>query len=201
MTEAAAPRLTPLAPPNLDESQQALYDAITGGRRMAGRKPGGGLTYPDGSMMGPFNPYLYTPDVGSKLEQVGAALRFDTDLPRDLTELAIIIVGRHWSAEFEWYAHSRMAREAGIAEEVIDAIAHRRKPTFDRSDLADIHRFATEICETQHVSAATYAAARTHLSDRQIVELTMVIGYYHYVCAMLNVFEIALPAGATPLPA
>ena len=193
-------RLAPLAPPNLTPEQQTLYDAINGGRRTQGRPAGGGgLAYPDGSLAGPFNAYLYTPVIGHKLEQVGASLRFDTEVARNLVELAIIVVGRHWTAQFEWYAHARMAREAGVADAVVDAIAARQEPPFTDAAEAAVYRFAKELCETHHVSDATYAALRDKLGDRQVVELTMVIGYYNYVSAMLNTFEVALPSGVAPL--
>jgi len=41
-------------------------------------------------------------------------VRFQTSLDRRLLELAIIVVAAHWRAEFEWWAHARMAREYGV---------------------------------------------------------------------------------------
>lgn len=196
---ADQPRLAPLAPPDLSTEQQLLYDTINGGRRTQRRPAGGGLAYPDGSLAGPFNAYLYTPAIGHKLEQVGASLRFDTTVARNLVELAIIVVGRHWTAQFEWYAHAKMARDAGVADTIVDAIAARQEPTFTDPAEAGVYRFAKELCENHHVSDEAYAAAQGLLGDRQVVELTMVIGYYHYVSALLNTFEVALPEGVAPL--
>ena len=92
-----------------------------------------------------------------------------------------------------------MAREAGVADAVVDAIAAREEPAFTDANEAAVHRFAKELCETHQVSDPTYAALRDKLGDRQVVELTMVIGYYNYVSAMLNTFEVRLPSGVTPL--
>ena len=193
------PRLAPLAPPNLSAEQQELYDAIAGGRRAQEPRGGRGLAFPDGSLAGPFNAYLYTPGIGAKLQEVGAALRFDTSVPRKLAELAIIVVGRTWTAQFEWFAHSRMAAEAGISQDVIDAIAARREPAFSDNAEATVYRFASQLCAQHQVDDATYAAASALLGDRGVVELTMVIGYYNYVSAMLNTFQVPLPEGAKGL--
>ena len=75
--------------------------------------------------MGPFNAWVTAPGIGGRLAELGAALRFASSIERRLLEVAIIMVGARWQAEFEWWAHSRMALRHGVNHEAVDAIAGR----------------------------------------------------------------------------
>jgi len=128
-----------------------------------------------------------------------AALRFESSVERRLLEVAIITVGARWRAEFEWWAHSRMALQHGVGAETVDAIARRETPTAMPDDERIVHAIACQLVDDGHVDEATYAAARGLLGDRGIVELVTLCGYYTLVCFTLNAFEVALPPGATPV--
>src|SRR5438874_13774990 len=77
---------------------------------------------------GPFNVLLRSPEMGDLAQQFGASTRFNSSVPRKLTELAIIIVARHWTSQFEWQAHHRAALQAGLSPAIADAIAQGTKP-------------------------------------------------------------------------
>ncbi len=72
-------------------------------------------------------------------------LRFGTSLERRLTEVAIITVGARWKAEFEWWAHARMARRHGVADAVIDAIGRGEDPPFQADDERTVYAAAREL--------------------------------------------------------
>lgn len=194
-----APRLQPLTPDRLDDDQRRLYDAILASRRAPTAARRSGLLAEDGSLVGPFDAYLRQPAIGVKLAEMGEALRFDTTLPKPLQELAIIVVARAWTAQFEWYAHSRMALEAGVPADVVRAVAERREPYFDDDDLALVYRFAHQLATTHQVDDVTYAAAIERLGEAHVFELTATIAHYHAVSVLLNTFRVPLPAGVEPL--
>ena len=50
---------------------------------------------------GPFNALLRSPDVADRVQRVGEYVRFQTTIPAPLNELAILITGRFWNAQFE----------------------------------------------------------------------------------------------------
>src|SRR4029078_1467021 len=124
------------------------------------------LSGPRGRNDGPFNVQLRSPDMDDLGQQFGAATRFATSVPRKLYELAIIITARHWTSQFEWTAHHRGALQAGISPAVADAIAEGRRPATMPRDEEAVYNFATELLETKQVSDATFAAAKTVLSER-----------------------------------
>ena len=193
-------RLPLLTPDQLTKAQQATYDSLTGGARGNPQRPGGGLTHEDGSLIGPFNAMLYSPVAGEAVQKLGATLRFETSLPQNLAELAIIVTAREWTAQFEWWAHARMAAEAGVDASIIDAVRERRRPEFTDAAESTIYDFCRELLDTRRVSDATYAAARDVLGEAGVMELVWLQGYYGLVSMLLNVVEVPLPEGVeTPL--
>jgi 4-carboxymuconolactone decarboxylase len=142
--------------------------------------------------MGPFNAWVTAPGIGGRLAELGAALRFQSSIERRLLEVAIITVGAHWKAEFEWWAHSRMALQYGVSPETVEAIAAGTTPDLP-DDERVVHAVARQLAEGGHVDAATYDAARRLLGDRGIVELVTLCGYYTVVSFTLNAFDVPLP--------
>jgi 4-carboxymuconolactone decarboxylase len=151
-----------------------------------------------GGLAGPFNAYVHAPDVGARLSDLGAVVRFGTSIERRLAEVAIITVAARWRAEFEWSAHARMAREQGVPAEVIEAIGAGGEPPFAADDERTVYVVATQLTHAGQVQQETYDAARRLLGDAGIVELVAMCGYYTLVSYVLNAFEVPLPDGATP---
>jgi 4-carboxymuconolactone decarboxylase len=156
------------------------------------------LDGPRGGTEGPFNVLLRSPEMGDLGQQFGAATRFATTVPRRLYELAIIITARHWTSQFEWSAHHRGALQAGISPAVADAIAEGRRPAAMPRDEEAVYNFATELLETKQVGDATFAAAKSVLGERGVVELIDVMGWYSTVSMLLNVDRYPLPEGSKP---
>src|SRR5262247_4724092 len=105
---------------------------------------------------GPFNVLLRSPEVGDLVQQFGAQMRFHSSLPRKLNEMAIIVTARHWTAQYEWNAHRNAAAQAGLKEDIIKAIADRKRPTGMQPDEEAAYNFASELLETKNVSDATF---------------------------------------------
>ncbi len=185
-------RLTKLVPALLSDEQRVIYERVASGPR---RRMGVSLADEEGGLIGPFNAYLHTPELGGRLEAAGVGLRELTALAPRLREIAILTSAKHHRAQFEWYAHAQIARTEGVDDEVIAAIHAGRKPTFKDPTDAAVHRFAVELLDNHRVADETYAALAECLSERERVELVFVLGYYALVSMTLNVFEVALPLG------
>ena len=186
------PRLTPIRPEVMSDAQRALYEAILGGKR------GPGMRGEDGALMGPFNAMLLNPHVGDRVQRLGEALRFDISLPRNVIEVATLVVGSHWRAQFEWWAHERLAKQAGVSENIITAIKHGERPDFSNEAEAIAYDVTSELYRTQRLTDASYAKAAQHFGDSGVFELIALVGYYSLVSLLLNGFDIPLPGGQTP---
>jgi 4-carboxymuconolactone decarboxylase len=185
-------RLPELRREQLNPDAQAVWDAIVGTR---GRQ----LGTPAGGLAGPFNAFVHAPDVGRHLTALGAALRFGTSIERRLTEVAIITVGARWQAEFEWWAHARMARQHGVPDAVVDAIGRGEEPRFEAEDERIVHAIASSLARAGTVDQQAYDDGRALLGDTGLVELIALCGYYTLISFLLNGFDVPLPAGAAPM--
>lgn len=185
-------RLPYLRYDELDPDGQQVWDGVVGTR-------GGQLVNEQGGLTGPFNAFVHAPGVGQHLTALGAKVRYDTSIERRLSELAIITVGARWKAEFEWWAHARMARRHGVPDSVVDAIERGEEPEFEADDERTVHAFAAQLVTTGHVRQDAYGAARELLGDAGLVELVSLCGYYTLVSFLLNAFAVPLPDGVTPV--
>jgi 4-carboxymuconolactone decarboxylase len=177
-------RFKPLTSDQLTPEQKTLTDHLLSGER--------------GTLQGPFNVYLRSPEMGDLAQKFGAYLRFHSSVPRKLNEFAIIITARYWNAQYEWYAHHRYALEAGIAPAVADAVAAGKRPASMQADEEAVYNFCTELLSTKQVSDKTFDAAKKLLGERGVVDLIAVMGYYHFVSMVLNVDRYPLPEGVKP---
>src|SRR5262245_13442979 len=152
------------------------------------------IASPRGGAEGPFNVLLRSPEMADDGQRFGAN-RFVTQVPRRLWELSILVTARHWTSQFEWYAHQRGALAAGLGQSTCDAIAEGKRPTSMKPDEAVVYNFATELLETKQVSDATFKAAKDLLGERGLVDLVGVMGWYGTVSMLLNVDRYPLPDG------
>lgn len=178
------PRLGKIDPDKLAPEQRKIYDDIVSG--------------PRGSIGGPFAPWLRSPTLADRAQKLGEFCRFNTSLPKRLSELAILVTARYWTAQFEWYAHAPMARDGGLAEPIIEAIRDRLPPPGMKDDENAVYDFCSEAFALHRVSDETYRRAVELLGEKAVVELVGVIGYYCLVSLTLNVFQVGLPSGEPP---
>ena len=114
-----------------------------------------------------------------------------------LNELAILVTARHWTAQFEWYAHSRLAREAGLDETIITAIREHKRPDGMKEPEAAVYDFAHALLKTGSVDDAPFNSVTRLFGERGVMDLVGGIGYYSLVSMILNVDRTPLPPGET----
>jgi 4-carboxymuconolactone decarboxylase len=181
-------RLADLPKGTLDDDQRAVWAAVCAARGTETVNEGGGL-------VGPFNAFIHAPRLGRPALELLHALSYGTSLPLRTTELVILVVAARWQAEFEWWAHAIRARDNGVPDAVIAAIADRRQPPFaDDVDRA-VYAAARELVDTGRLADDTYRRAHPHLADKGMVELVTLVGTYTMVSFILNGFDVSLPAG------
>jgi len=154
---------------------------------------------PRGALKGPFLALIHNPELASRLQALGEHLRFNTGLPQHLVEVAILVTARRWSCDYEWAAHARIAREAGLRDEVIDAIAVRSRPERLEADEALLLDFADDTVWRGEPSDAAFDAVVARFGRATALDLLAVCGYYSLLAFVLNTARLALPPGATPL--
>ena len=157
------------------------------------------LAGPRKGMRGPFSTFVYSPETGDHAQKLGAQVRFKNSLPEKVKELAILLVARFWTAQYEWYAHRKLALEAGLDAAIAEAIADGKRPAKLSDEEAAVYDFCSELLATREVSDASFAAVKDRFGEKGVVDLICTMGYYCLVSMTLNVNRYPLPADATPL--
>jgi 4-carboxymuconolactone decarboxylase len=151
-----------------------------------------------GRVPAPMLAWLQNPELASRAQKLGELLRYQTTLEPRLSEMAILICGRHWTSHHEWTAHKREGLKAGMDPEVIAAIAARRKPVLADAREQAVYDVSSTLLATGRVPKALYASATAALGERGLVELVGILGYYCMVSLTLNTFELGLPGSIAP---
>ena len=180
------PRVPILHTNEMSPEQRRIYDAVVSG--------------PRGQMIGPLRAAIHSPELAALWSQLGEFLRFRTCLPPRLNELAIVVTGRRWTSQVEWWVHARACVKAGIAQVVVDEIGALRTPVFDDAADLEVYEFARILQETGRVPPEVYRAVEGRWGTQGVVELCAVIGYYTMVSMTLNAHQLPLPEGAAGLP-
>jgi 4-carboxymuconolactone decarboxylase len=149
--------------------------------------------------LGPFEALLNKPNLAAAVSRLSLQLRYESSLPSHLNELAILLTTRHWSAQFAFYAHRHISRDAGLDSAVAEAIAHREYPEdLDREGWA-VYRFVSELLEDGSVSDEAFADIATPFGQQGVIDLIGVVGLYCLNSFILNVDRYPLPEGEPPL--
>jgi 4-carboxymuconolactone decarboxylase len=174
--------------PNLTKAQikpedHAFYDAIVGSR---------------GAVRGPFGVLLHSPDLAARIAHTGTFVRYDLDIPESLRETVIITAASEIKSQYEFFAHARLARQAGVSEDTIQAIAQRTAPEGLSGDEAMLVRYVQELLRHHKISDPTFNAVRDRFGVQKTLEITALVGHYLLVGQILAALEVDLPEGATP---
>src|SRR3712207_2988499 len=164
------------SPEEMTPEQRRVHDAIVAG--------------PRGTVIGPLRAVIHNPALAERWSALGEVLRFGTSLPKRLNELAIIVTGRRWTSQIEWWVHARAAAAAGLSEAAIEAIRVGEPPEFDDPDEVLVYEFARQLQQAGRVPLDTYRAAEARWGAAGGVELTAGIRYYTMVSMALNAHEI-----------
>jgi 4-carboxymuconolactone decarboxylase len=192
--EGAPARLPLLRPDLLAEEQREVYDAVVGGPR-AEAPADFRFTDDRGRLLGPFNAMLYSPAVGRPLQELGAALRFRTTITKREREIATLVVAAHWCSDYEWYAHERLGRRAGLTEKELTALKAGRDPVLAGLRERIVYEVARSMTADQDLGDALYNEAVVTLGRPTLVELVTLVSYYAAVALQLRVFRVNVPKG------
>jgi 4-carboxymuconolactone decarboxylase len=180
-------RFAPLKAEELTPSQKAWADALAAPPR------NGKFGNP------PFRAYIRSPELAQRLIALADYLRWNTSLPPRLSELAILITAREWTAQYEWYAHYPIALKGGLDPKVAAAIAAGTRPESMRDDEAALYDLATSLYRDRKVSDSVYQAALTQFGERGIMDIIGIIGFYDITSMTLITMQAGVPDGK-PLP-
>jgi 4-carboxymuconolactone decarboxylase len=143
-----------------------------------------------GRIVGPFGALLHSPELASLVGDTGAYIRFNSSIPNELGEIAVLTTASTLNCNFEWQAHSELAKNAGVPEGIINAIYTNTNLEVLSSDQKLIYQYAKELLKENRVSSNIYDQATKRFTVKELVDLTTTIGYYSMLASVLNAFEV-----------
>ncbi|MGX7708717.1 carboxymuconolactone decarboxylase family protein [Methylobacterium sp. Gmos1] len=178
------PRFPQLTLDGLNERQRPLGEKI--------------LKISSVGLAGPYNPMIRSPEMAQRMYDLLDYLRWHTSVPTRLNEFAILIQGRLWRSQVEWFAHYPLALKAGLSEEVAADLKAGRRPRGMKPDEEAVYDFCMELSTKHAVSDATFARAKAVLGEQGVVDLTALSGTYVTVAMLLSMAEEGVPPGKEP---
>jgi 4-carboxymuconolactone decarboxylase len=144
---------------------------------------------------GPYNSLLRSPVLGQKMFDLLYYLRWQTSLPLKLNEFAILIIGRQWRSQIEWFAHAPLAIKAGLSPAIVAELKTNKRPLNMPPEESVVFDFVTELTTRHAVSDEIFNRAKDLLGEQQVVDLTAVAGTYITIAMILAMAEQSLPTG------
>jgi 4-carboxymuconolactone decarboxylase len=179
-------RMGPVPKDQYDDAQSAAHAEFLARRKV--------------DFSGPWHVFVRSPQLLSAAERMGDYLRYRCSMSGRLSEIAILLVARHWTQDYEWGAHRKMALKAGVEPSTIEAIRDGRSPKGLTAEEQSVYDFVSELLQTKRVSDATYAHAAALFGENGVVDLCGIVGYYQLLALTMNVARTPAPEGEEPLP-
>lgn len=140
---------------------------------------------------------LNNPQAAQAYATLGGYARYETPLDPRVKALAVLTAAREACGHYVWTVNQRAAKAAEISDDVIAAIREYRAPVgLDAKDAAVV-QFVLEILRQHRISNATYEALRSQIGDPAIIDMMVVVSYYHGLAHLLQALDVELPEGVT----
>ncbi len=176
-----APRFPPIPREQLTPEQRAWADSLAAPPR------NGNVNNP------PYRAYLPNMALATRWTALSDYVRWNTSLPPRLSELAILVTARHWTAQYEWHAHYTLAEKGGLDPKIADQIAAGKRPEGMKADEKIVYNVATELYRDKNLSDATYKAAVDMFGQNGLLDMIGIIGHYGTVSMILISMQAQAP--------
>ena len=189
-------RLPLLDPAALDPEQRELHERMQASTLPWARKSGFEAETPTDRLFGPFNAFLYSPELGAAQLNYLKTEQDVTRLNARVREVVILTVGAVFESKYELYAHRAVAQRNGLAPQDIESLASGGEPgagTKLRPDELTAQRFARAVAKDHRVSPELFAEAQKAFGHKGLVDMLHLAGLYMTVSSLLNAFEVPVP--------
>src|SRR5919108_344469 len=178
--EVTVARLPLASRDSVPEDQRATFDEMI-------RELGSVPRYGPGSVM------VHVPQAHRWATALNHYLRDESSLPKKIQELAMLVTARELDCQHIWNAHAASARQAGVRNEVVDALRDRKELPALAADEAAVVHYGREFFRTHRVSRGAFQAALEQFGQQGVVELSLIMGNYSLLALLINSFDTDLP--------
>jgi alkylhydroperoxidase family enzyme len=184
-------RLSPVPAATMSSEQRTLYDDMRHG--IESNFKGFTAIDADGTLIGPWNPWLRFPKFGKPVWELVKALSTSPRLPKPVREVAILVTGAHFHAAYEIYAHVLVAELRGLPDEKIATIVAGQRPVDLSREEAVAYDMAAALVGGGVLPEMTYRQSEALFGEEGNAELINLVGLYCAVSVTLNGFDVPVP--------
>ena len=145
-----------------------------------------------------FRAALNSPDAAEAIGNLGEYIRFKSSLDPAIREIAILATAQELNNEYEWSQHIPFARNAGVSEDVIDAIRSGRAPMGIPAKDGIFAQVAKELLRNGNLSERTFQAVEHLLGPAQTVDLIVLVGFYSMLSGLIKTLGVELEEDVKP---
>jgi 4-carboxymuconolactone decarboxylase len=156
----------------------ALWDSIAGAR---------------GHMPVSYQSLMNSPGAARAVSQLGTYLRFESAVPEDVREAAVLVVNARLDCPFGWVQHVPLARASGVDQRAIDGLAAGQLSGWLTPGQRTAALMAEQSVQDGQVTAATLAEARDTFGVAQTIDLLLAVGYYSMLALYFRSLDLQLP--------
>jgi alkylhydroperoxidase family enzyme len=189
-------RIPLIAPSELTAEQKPLYEDMKKGissnfNAFMAIAPEGDPKA--GALMGPWNPWLQTPRLGSAVWELTKAMSMGATLPPKVREIAILVTGAHFGSAYEIYAHIAVAEKQGQSEARLATLITGSRPSDLSAEEAVAYDVTFSLVNGGTLPEPAYRLAVQTFGQEGTNELIFLIGLYCMVSMTLNGFNVPVP--------
>lgn len=184
-------RLSLIKPSDLSAEQKPLYSDMKQG--IETNFKGFTAMAEDGTLIGPWNPWLHSPNIGGPVWELVKALSTNPKLPKPVREVAILVTGAHFHSAYELYAHVLVAELRGLDDTTIATIVAGQRPTNLDEQESTAYDLASALVRGSTLPELVYQRAVKNFGEQGTAELIFLVGLYCMVSTTLNGFDVPVP--------
>ena len=184
-------RLNFVAPSKLSPAQKPLYDDMRKG--IENNFKGFVAMDRDGTLVGPWNPWLRFPQFGGPIWELVKALSLSPKLPRPVREIAILVTGAHFHSDYEIYAHVGVAELRGLPDDKIRTIVAGQRPSDLSREEGLAYDLAASLVGGGVLPELAWKQGAEAFGLDGMAEFVYLVGLYCMVSITLNGFDVPVP--------
>jgi 4-carboxymuconolactone decarboxylase len=171
-------RTLEIAQDKLTPEQSQVFEQLVAGR---------------GRILGPYKIWIHSPRVAAGMEQIGTFLNKRSTLSSREVEIGILVIARHWAADYVQNAHIREGKRVGLSDEVVDALVKGTEPPLTDPHERGVYKFASALTGGAKLSDAEFAEIETAIGRDGIAEVLVLLGYYTSVGLGMKIHQVPIP--------
>lgn len=171
-------RLLEVAPDQLTPEQSQVFEQLVAGR---------------GRILGPYKIWIHSPRVAAGMEQIGTYLNKRGALTPREVEIGILVIARHWNADYVQTAHIREGKRVGLSDAIVDALVKGTEPPLTDPHERGVYKFAALLTGGAKLADAEFAEIEKAIGRNGIAEVLVLLGYYTSVALGMKIHQVPIP--------